>query len=123
MKFIACEESTMKADVLVPVIIPDEARATIDELGLRRQVGEMIEHTQQAVTGLHSIEIEVWYERDVEDHPPIPHVTIIGWREGHRSKGDEVTEREWFDWSVRTYPPEVKQHISFVVQYRGDHGR
>ena len=44
-------------------------------------------------------------------------------RRHDQSSDDEVTEREWFDWSVYTYPPEVKQHISFALQCRGDYGR
>ena len=83
----------------------------------------MIDHTRQTVSGLLSIEIEAWYEHDGDDRPPLPHLTVIGWRDGHRSAADEVIEREWFDWSIRTYPPDVKQHISFAAQYRGDHGR
>lgn len=106
----------MSAVVQVPVTMPAEAIELIDELGLRHPVEEMIEHTRQAVTELRSIEIDVWYEYDMEDRPPLPHLTVIAWRDGHRSSADEATEREWFGWSVRTYPPEVKQHISFAVQ-------
>ncbi|HKI38071.1 MAG TPA: hypothetical protein VKA46_39825 [Gemmataceae bacterium] len=105
----------MSAGVLVPVSMPAEARELIQELGLRGPVEEMIEHTRQAVAGLRSIEIEAWYEHE-EDRTPLPHVTVIGWRDGHRSAADDVTEREWFEWAVRTYPPEVKLHLSFALQ-------
>jgi len=103
--------------------MPAEAVELIQELGLRRPVEEMIEHTRQTVAGLRAIEIEVWYEQDSEDQPPLPHVTVIAWRDGHRSSPDSATEREWFQWCVRTYPPDVKKHVSFAVQCRGDYGR
>jgi len=52
----------MSAAVMVPVTMPAEAVELIQELGLRRPVEEMIEHTRQTVAGLRAIEIEVWYE-------------------------------------------------------------
>ena len=70
----------MSFGVLVPVNIPDEAAIIIDDLGLRRPVEEMIDHTRQTVSGLLSIEIEAWYEHDGDDRPPLPHLTVIGWR-------------------------------------------
>lgn len=111
----------MSATAQVPVEMAPGAAELIRELGLRRQVEEMIEHTRQTVAGLRSIEIDVWYEHDPEDRPPLPHLTVIGRRDGHRPSADSGTERDWFEWSVRTYPPEVKQHVSFTVRYRGDH--
>jgi len=113
----------MSTGVLVPVTMPAEAAELIEQLGLRRPIEEMIDHTRQAVAALQSIEIEAWYEHDLEDLPPLPHITVIAWRDGHRSPADDATEREWFEWSVRTYPPEVKRHVSFAVQCRGDYGR
>jgi hypothetical protein len=108
---------------LVPVTVPADAMELIEGLGLRGPVEEMIEHTRQSVAGLHAIEIEPWYERDGDDQPPLPHVTLIAWREGRRSSADDDDERDWFQWCVRTYPPEVKRCVSFAVQCRGDHGR
>lgn len=113
----------MSAEVLAPVSMPAEAVELVQQLGLRRAVEEMIEHTRQAVAGLRSIEVEAWYEQDADDQPPLPHITVIAWRDGHRSATDEATERQWFEWCVRSYPPEVKQHVSFAVQCRGDYGR
>jgi hypothetical protein len=113
----------MSAGVMVPVIVPAEAADLIHELGLGRPVEEMIEHTRQVVAGLYSIEIEAWYEQAAEDRPPLPHVTVIAWRDGCRTPADEAMEREWFAWCAQAYAPEVKQHVSFVVQGRGEHGR
>ena len=109
----------MSAAIVVPVTMTTEAVELIEELGLRRPLEEMIEHTRQTIGQLQSIEIEPWYEQDSNDQPPLPHLTVIGWRMGAPSEDDRVAEREWFEWCVKTYPPSVKQHVSFAVQRRG----
>ncbi len=113
----------MSADVQVPVIMTPDAAELIQQLGLRRPIEEMIEHTRQAVPALCAVELEDWYEEAGEDSPPLPHLTIIAWHDGDRATADEATERELFAWCVRNYPPEVKQHVSFAVQGREGHGR
>jgi hypothetical protein len=110
---------TIKTDI--PVVIRPEAAARIEQLGIQREVEQMLEHTRQSVPGLESIEVEAW---DDEFEPGQPHLSIVGWRPGCSSSGaDFDPETEWGSWFVRAFQPEVVRWFSFYICYRNEHAR
>jgi hypothetical protein len=105
----------------IPVQVSDEAAARIAELGMQREVEQMLEHTQQAVPGLIGIELTT-YEHP--DEPGQAYVEIAGWRPGTSSSVDDYRpEGEWSSWIIRAYPPEVFRWFSFWLFYKDEHGR
>jgi hypothetical protein len=110
---------TIKTDI--PVVIRPEAATRIAELGIQREVEQMLEYTRHNVPGLESIEIEAW---DDEFEPGQPHLRITGWRPGCiSSKEDLLPEREWGSWFVRAFVPDVLRWFSFFICYRNEHAR
>ena len=110
---------TVKTDI--PVVIRPEAAARIEELGIHREVEQMLEHTRQSVPGLEAIEVEAW---DDEFEPGQPHLSINAWRPpSGAATPDYEPEQSWGSWLVRTFPPEVARWLSFDLLYRSDNGR
>jgi hypothetical protein len=107
----------MTAPATGPATITPEAAARIDELGIRTEVEQMIEHTRQTVPALKRIAVVLEDAYETWDQP---YLTI------HATRGDEPrvgdrTEREWGAWRVRTFPPDVCIHIAMMTQYEPDH--
>jgi hypothetical protein len=109
----------MAATTTIPVVISPDAARRVEELGMRRELEEMLDHTRRAVAALRSIEVSLYHD---PDEPGQPHVVLTGWRDGPASV-DLATWDQWVDWFVRAFPPHVCRWFSFEVRYRGADGR
>jgi len=110
---------TIKTDV--PVVISTDAAARIAQLGIQREVEQMLEHTRQTVPGLEAIELEAW---DDEFEPGQPHLTINAWRPGCSTSVDDFAPQEVLgSWLMRTFSADVTRWISFDLFFRDEHGR
>ena len=109
----------MAAISTVPVTITSEAAARIAELGMQSELEQMIEHTRQVVP--HLLCMEVVLEGPYETHDE-PYVTIEATC-GGPVDDNEMTEGEWGDWKMETFPPQVYQHFSMMVLSETDNGR
>ena len=103
----------MTAPVTVPVTITPEAAARIDELGIRAEVEQMIEHTRQAIPALKRIEVVLEDAYETWDQP---YLTIYATR-ADAYRPEDRADREWGYWRVNTFPPEVCQHIAMLTVY------
>jgi hypothetical protein len=106
----------MTAPATVPVTITPEAAARIDELGIRPEVEQMIEHTRQTIPALKRIEVVLEDAYDTWDQP---YLTIYATRGDAYHPGDRV-DRDWGHWRVSTFPPEVCQHITMITRFEAD---
>jgi hypothetical protein len=106
----------------IPVHITPEAAARIAELGMEREVQQMLDHTKQTVRGLESIGVTTW---DSDSDPQGPaHLMLTGWRPGMPSSVEDLLpESEWGSWFVRAFPPQVAWWFIFVIEYRGNDER
>jgi hypothetical protein len=96
--------------VSTPVEITAEAADQIVRLGLRLKYAQMIEHIRRVVPELSRIEVDLWERYELgEPAEPSP-VAIDVYRTGGTAAVDE-THRELRRWCVRTFPPEVVQHL------------
>jgi hypothetical protein len=109
----------MTAPATLPVTITPEAAARIDELGIRPEVKQMIEHTRQTVPALKRIEVVLEDPYETWDQP---YLTINATR-GDEPRADDRTRQEWGVWQVNTFPPDVCTHITMLTQYEPDHAR
>src|SRR5438876_596829 len=98
----------------VPVTITPEAAARVAELGMQRELEQMIEHTKQTVPGLHAITVilEPCYDTRHEEG-----ITIQALVDDPHLEYDP-TEMDWGGWQVDTFPPEVCEHFLMTTTYR-----
>jgi hypothetical protein len=107
----------MSTTAKVPVTISPEARAFIDRLGQREEFESMIDRARHVVPGLRSIEVVL--DEATEEMP----AGVVLWT--HRDDigpGNDPTPRNWIDWMVATFPPDVCQNFTLLPVYHG-HGR
>ena len=111
----------MSATTQVPIEIDAEAADRVAELGMRSELIRMIEFIRQTVPGVELVEVVPYY--DYEEGGP-PGLLIVGWRGGHALSPDDFGPTPgWWEWAVKTYPPDVMRWFSSTVRYRGDYGR
>jgi hypothetical protein len=109
----------MAAPTTLPVEVTPAAAARIEELGMQREFEQMLEHTKQTVTELHSIEVTLFND---PYEPGEPRLVITVRREGPGSV-DDPTWDNWTDWVIHSFPPDVYRWFGFHVSYRHDNGR
>jgi hypothetical protein len=110
----------MSATTTIPVTVELDAAAHIAELGLQREFQEMIEHTKQAVRGLHAIEVVLDRNPEAPDDLGI----VIWTHRTHPGSEDDPTGRDWGAWLVRAFPPDVWRHFVMLTIYvEENHGR
>lgn len=91
----------------IPVSVTPEAEAYIAELGMQDVFEQMLEHTLQTVRGLQAVEVQVDPPYDIGGDPCV----IIRAIRDEDNQVDDPTEREWGEWKIRTFPPEVCIHF------------
>ncbi len=103
----------MAAALIVPLTIEPEAAARVAELGMQAELDRMLEHTRQVVSKLQHIRVVLEPPYDTGDEP---YLTIEATRGGSYA-GDDPTQREWGDWLVNSFPPDVWRHFGLLVLY------
>jgi hypothetical protein len=126
MKPISSRGNSMIATV--PIRIREDAQAWIAAQGMQREFEEMLAYTRRAVSGLHAVEVVL--DPD-PGHTIGPGIIIWSYRED-ATAADALVERQWGEWKVNTFPPEVclnfvmltgrreEAHERPVVSGRGD---
>ncbi|SRR6266542_385143 len=103
----------------VPLTVTPEAAARVAELGMQRELEQMLEHVRQAVPGLRTIAVELWdqYDLDVE-----PRVVILATMVSENPVEDR-TENALGRWKVTTFSPDVCRHFVILILYEAWDGR
>jgi len=107
----------MSTTAMVPVTISPEAKAFIDRLGQGEDFETMIDRARQVVPGLRSVEVVL--DDATKEIPP----GVVLWT--HRDDigpGNDPTHRNWIDWMVATFPPDVWLNFTLLSVYH-DNGR
>src|SRR6516162_7801297 len=99
------------ATVTVPVIVTTEAAQQAAQWGMEREFEQMIEHLQNHIAGLRSI--EVYFDPGAPDAPD-PGIVIVPILPLDRYESDHKTIAEdIFQWRMSTFRPEV--YVNFCI--------
>jgi hypothetical protein len=96
----------------IPVYVADDVAARVDELGMRAEYEQMLEHVKQAVPGLQFIRVTLEYDPvRPEDDPQV----IIWARRDDATVEPSTAAVNWelAGWMGNDFPPEVC--IQFTV--------
>ena len=111
----------MTTATTAPMTITDEAAARIDELGLRSHFETMIEHLRQVVPDLLRIEVEAQWDPCERE---LCRIMIWAYRPPHLDPYmDDPTNRNWVEWIIQAFPPEVFMHFVMSCAYEAENGR
>jgi hypothetical protein len=100
----------MSASTDVPVTITPGAEARIAELGMRKELEQMIAHVREVTPGLQAIEVTV---AECYDSRDVPGVSIDAYSD-RVYEPDDTTDRDTIRWEVETFPPQVLEHLGIL---------
>jgi hypothetical protein len=109
----------MTTGTRVSLTVAPEAAAHVADLGMRRELDRMLDHTRESVPRLRSIAVALAHDPEGADEPRI--VIEAGMEPG--ASGYDSTEDEWGRWKVETFPPAVSQHFVLLTVYGNADGR
>jgi hypothetical protein len=98
----------MSASTEVPLTVTPEAAARTAELGMQRELEQMIEHVRQVVPGLAAIEVTIAECYDSRDEPG---VGIVAYSDEAFEPEGAATRHKLDEWVVDTFPPQVLEHL------------
>jgi hypothetical protein len=107
------------ATTAIKTTVEPEAAARVAELGMQKEFEEILEHIKQTAPRLQWIEAELEYDPSGVRGPV---VTIWAHRDPYPAD-DDPTNRDWADWFVRAYPPEVYTNFILLSCYEENDGR
>ncbi len=106
----------------ITALVAADAEARVVDLGMRRELDQMLEHTLQNVTGLRAVRVTL------ECDPACPGVAprLVIW--AHRDDlpadaGFDRTDWDWGGWQTATFSPEVCRHFVMLSVYGDADGR
>ncbi len=107
----------MSISTNVPVTITPEASARVDELGLRAELEQMLEHARQTVPDLTRIELTYLEPYDTGIDPGIGIEAYINRPFIPEDRISETFAR----WEIGIFPPEVLQYFTFLLRFETNH--
>lgn len=99
----------------IPVTIQPEAAAFLAEIGQERELEMMLEHAKATIPHLRALDAVL---HDFPETGP-PGLTIDAHREPYDGPFGRA-DREFGDWMVETFPPEVLQSFSLLSFHHQD---
>ena len=109
----------MNASTDIPVTITPEAEDRVAELGMRKELEQMIAHVRETVPGLAAIKVRIEECYDTRDETGV----------SIEAYSDQVFESEntvsWdlIRWAVETFPPQVLEHLCILLSPGRPHAR
>jgi hypothetical protein len=103
----------MPPATITPISVTKEAEVRLAELGMRPELEQIIEYTQQLASDLRSIDVVLTPACDPEEDPRI----VL---EVTKSGSPDINEplwQQWRDWMIETFPPDVLRHFSLLTVY------
>jgi hypothetical protein len=103
----------MSTTKTVPLRISQAAAVRVTELGMQREVDMMLEHTCQSFPGLQAIKVTLAPPSDPEDDPRVILEAVMK----DRGLNYDSTQKDWGQWLVDTFSPEVCRHFCLLTSY------
>jgi hypothetical protein len=109
----------MAVQTEIPVVVHPDAAARVAELGLQREMDEMIAQAKKLIPGVRSFEVELFTPYDTGEDT---RVTIEATIDPPANPSDDRRDRDWVEWFLET-PPRVREFLHLTTIYGRQHGR
>jgi len=100
----------MNASTDVPAIITPEAEARLAELGMRKEMEQMVAYLRETVPGLTAIGVEI---AECYDSREETGVSVIAYSDRIFEPGESVSDKV-DSWAVEKFPPQVLEHLGIL---------
>jgi hypothetical protein len=101
----------MNASTDVPLTITPEAAARIAELGMQIELEQMIAYIREKVRGLNAVEVGIEECYDTRDETG---VRIEAYSD-QVFEPEDTTSATLDEWVVKTFPPQVLEHLCVLL--------
>jgi hypothetical protein len=108
----------MDASTTIPVTVTPEAAAHVAELGMQKELEQMLEHARQTIPGLLRLDVILVPPYDTGDEDS---VLIQATQDLAFHGPNDRTYWEWGGWKVETFPPDVCRHFAFLMTFEAGH--
>jgi hypothetical protein len=100
----------MATPTTIPVTVTPEAAARVAELGMQRELDEMVQHTLETIPGLQSIKVvlELPYDTGEEDRITIEAAV------DRKTPGLYEADEQWGRWAINRYPSRVLAYMNLL---------
>lgn len=109
----------MNASTDAPLTITPEAAARIAELGMQKELEQMIAYVREMVPGLNAIEVTIEECYDTRDETG---VRIEAYSD-QVFEPEDNTSAKLDEWVVETFPPQVLEHLCLLLSPGSPHAR
>jgi hypothetical protein len=111
-------ECLMDASPTIPVTVTPEAAAHVAQLGMRKELEQMLEYARQTIPGLLRLDVVLAPPYDTGDEDS---VVIEATRDMASRLANDPTWRQWSKWRAETFSPDVGRHFAFLMNYEAGH--
>jgi hypothetical protein len=112
----------MTQQTQVPVVVSEEAAARVAELGIQREMEQMIDHARATAPGLHAIHVELEYDPSCVHRDPL--VAVIAYHDvPPEGAAKDRTSWDWAGWEAVTFPGQVLINMGLFSEYGEPYGR
>jgi hypothetical protein len=103
----------MATGAVIQITVSSDAAARISQLGLEPSYEVMLDHAQEAMPELRSLEVTL--EHDLEE--PREPTLVLNMYRPHPSATDDPTPRQWRAWMALAFPSAVCRHFALATIY------
>jgi hypothetical protein len=94
----------------IPATIAPEAAARVAELGMQRELEQMLDFLRQEVAGVLSVDVQLALPYDTGDETSIVLEVPLD-----RPWSDASARRQIRDWKIRAFPPQVNRYFAILT--------
>jgi hypothetical protein len=105
--------------IVIPVHIEPDAAARIQELGMSRELDQMLGFLKQHLPGLRAIAVSLDAEANPRDEASI----LITTHQPDPGAEPDPSDWSWLEWFAESFPPEVCRHFVRQIAYEAPDGR
>ncbi len=109
----------MSALTDIPVRVTPEASAEVDRLGMRAEFDLLLEHARRTIPNLRRLDVTLEPPHDTGTDDS---VLIRAWRDRAFFTLEDPVRKQWTEWMITTFSPDVCWHFSFLILYESGHG-
>jgi hypothetical protein len=103
----------------IPCTISAEATAHVTELGIQREFEQMLDHTLTCIPNLRRVEVALEPPSEDDDEWRI---VIASWLPA-QGTGPNPTMKQWDEWVINTFSPDVWRHVAMLTFFEAVDGR
>ena len=97
----------------IPITVSPEAAARVAELDMQAEFDQMLEKARRTLAGLRRMNVVLDPPYDTGDEPSV----VIEAIRREPSVPRDPTEREWTNWKLKTFSPDVVRHFCLLVGF------